>query len=223
MQKIHERYKVLFKDKKFLMPFISGLLLLGVSMVINYYASMYAVERASSSVTDIILSNIPVFDVDAAFVIGPIVFWIAIFIIGLSDPRKIPFVLKNIALFVIIRSFFITLTHIGPFPDHTIIDTVAGLTWLHNFSNSNNFFLFSAGGDLFFSGHTGLPYLMALVFWEHKAWRILCLASAVFFGAVVLMGHLHYSIDVASAFFITYAIYHLGLKLFKKDKLLFAK
>ena len=136
-------------------------------------------------------------------------------------PKRIPFTLKTIALFVIIRSIFITLTHIGPFPDHTAIDSFFAPSALQSVSSANNFFIFSAGGDLFFSGHTGLPFLLALAFWHEKPFRYFCLLSSVFFGVVVLMGHLHYSIDVMSAFFITYSIYHIAEKWFRKDRAMF--
>jgi membrane-associated phospholipid phosphatase len=74
------------------------------------------------------------------------------------------------------------------------------------------------GGDLFFSGHTGLPFLIALIYWDHKTYRIIFITLAAIFGSVALMGHLHYSIDVFAAFFITYAIYHIAMQIFKKDK-----
>ncbi len=80
---------------------------------------------------------------------------------------------------------------------------------------------FAFGGDLFFSGHTGLPFLMALVFWKKPILRYFFIASAIGFGAVVLLTHLHYSIDVLSAFFITYTIFHIAEFLFRKDRKLF--
>jgi hypothetical protein len=75
----------------------------------------------------------------------------------------------------------------------------------------------TSGNDLFFSGHTGLPFLIALIFWDHIYLRALFLGSSVVFGVIVLLSHLHYSIDVFSAFFITYSIYHIAIKLFQND------
>jgi uncharacterized membrane protein YccC len=62
---------------------------------------------------------------------------------------------------------------------------------------------------------------MAMVLWNKPLVRIFCLASSIFFGIIVLLGHLHYSIDVASAFFITYSIYHIAERFFPADQKLF--
>lgn len=220
MKEIAKKYRHGFADRRFVIALVASLVLVAASLIANYYAATYATGRESNFVTDIILSNIPVFDVDNYFVYGPIIFWAIIAAILLIDPKKIPFTLKSIALFVLVRSIFITLTHIGPYPDHTVLD-IAGPEWLRQLSSTSNFFLFSSGGDLFFSGHTGLPFLMALVFWRHHFIRALCLIASIFFAVVVLLGHLHYSIDVLAAFFITYSVYHIALRLFKNDRRLF--
>lgn len=202
-----------FSDRRFVLSFITAFLLLGISITATYFSIQYVNEKASSPVTDIILSNIPVFDVDGIFIYGPVIFWIIITLYAVFFKfKKIPFMLKNIALFVVIRAIFITLTHIGPFPDHNLTPV------------SNSFLsVFTSGSDLFFSSHTGLPFLMALVFWENKYARLFCLVSSFFFGAIVLMAHLHYSIDVAAAFFITYTIYHLSEKWFKTEQEFFTQ
>jgi hypothetical protein len=57
-----------------------------------------------------------------------------------------------------------------------------------------------------------------LVFWKHYHLRIFFIALSFFFGAIVLMGHLHYSIDVVGAFFITYTVYHIARVLFGRSK-----
>jgi hypothetical protein len=117
----------------------------------------------------------------------------------------VPFFLKSIALFIFIRAVFITLTHLGPAPSRTYLDPDDLLIRIN------------VGSDMFFSGHTGMPYLLALMFWEDKLARYISLTAACIFGAAVLFGHLHYSIDVFGAFFITYTIFHIAQKLFPQD------
>lgn len=209
LRSIKPRYQV-FKERQFAFSYVVSLLMLAFSLFVNYYASIYAAESASSSVTDIILSNIPIFDVDGLFVFGPLVLWVCVALLLLMYPNKVPFTVKSIAFFILIRAGFISLTHIGPF------NTVSPIE-----SGANFLSYFSSGDDLFFSAHTGLPYLLALIYWESKLLRRVLVLCSMFFGVIVLMGHFHYSIDVASAFFITYAIYHIALKVFKRDKVFF--
>jgi hypothetical protein len=217
MKEIHKRWGSSFSDRDFTISCLVGFLLIGLSLIINYYAARYALHSASNFVADIILSNTKPVNVDIIFMWGPLIFWSIIAAVGLYEPRRIPLILKSVAVLVVIRSVFITLTHIGPFPD--MIPTVSmNFDFIKDLTSSANFFLFSSGGDLFFSAHTGLPFLMALVFWDQKIMRAFCLTSSVIFGIVVLLGHLHYTIDVASAFFITYTIYIIVCKLFPHDK-----
>ena len=187
------------------MSLILSLAMFIASLVVSTYANTYATERASNAVTDIFLSNIPIYNVEDIFVYGPLVFWTFMILVALASPRTLPFTLKSISLFTIIRAVFVSLTHIGPFPTQTIVDT-------HNIISS-----FSVGNDFFFSGHTGLPFLIALIFWDTWAIRIVCIAASIFFGIIVLLGHFHYSIDVLSAFFITYSIFRLSQVLFAQD------
>ncbi len=200
-----KRFKPFLSNRAFLISIGISLLLLFGSLFINYAAGMYATEKASNSVTDIILNNIRVYDVDGIFIYGPLVFWFFVSIILILDPGKIPFTIKSIALFIVIRSIFISLTHIGPFPVQIPL------------SSDNPLYGLIFDGDLFFSGHTGFPFLLTLLFWENKKLRYLFLITSVIFAIVVLLGHYHYSIDVLAAFFITYAIADIARFLFKKD------
>jgi membrane-associated phospholipid phosphatase len=65
--------------------------------------------------------------------------------------------------------------------------------------------------------------LMAFIFWDSKPLRYIFIGWSVLFALTVLLGHLHYSIDVASAVFITYTIFHLSQIIFKKDFVLAKK
>lgn len=202
-------YRQYFKNRQFILSAVVGFLLMFLSFYLNFHAGTYANNSESNSVTDIVLSNIRVYDVDGIFVYGAGLFWIVVIGLCLLRPNRIPFATKSIALFVIVRSIFISLTHIGVFPNHLIVD------------HTKLFSAFSFEGDLFFSGHTGLPFLMALLFWDNKILRYLFIATSIMFGIVVLLAHLHYSIDVLSAFFITYGIYKIAERFFKADKKVF--
>jgi membrane-associated phospholipid phosphatase len=186
-----------------------SLLFFAASIVANYYANIYALKKSSNAVTDILLSILPVINTNLIFVEGSLVFIAFIAILLAREPKAIPFVLKSVALFVVIRSFFVILTHFGPFPDRAVMDD-------YNFISS-----FTSSADLFFSGHTGMPFLFALIFWRQKILRYIFLASSIIAGASVLLAHYHYSIDVASAFFISFGVFHIAIWLFKKDYTLF--
>jgi len=204
-----KKYSLHFTNAQFIVACIISIACLIGSLFIYYYAEVYATESQSNAVTDIVLSNIPAMNVDGIFVYGGAIFILFCAALLLYNPEKIPFTLKSVALFVVIRSLFVSLTHIGPFPTEGIIDSPHFMR------------MFTTGADLFFSGHTGLPFLMALIFWDDKLLRVFFIACSLFFGAVVLLGHIHYTIDVFAAFFITYTIYHIARFLFKTDRTLF--
>ncbi len=212
LEKLKRRYQFLWFKTHFKSATAGSVLLFIASVIANTFAGLYAAERASNPVTDIILSNTPVFDVDVPFVYGVVVLVAFLIILIVIHPKRIPFTLYSLSLFFFIRSAFVSMTHLAPYPVHTAIDFQSKLVLM----------LF-AGGDEFFSGHTGTPFLMALVFWREKWLRYLFLAWSFFFAAIVLLGHVHYTIDVFSAFFITYGIYHLALWLFPKEHAMFLR
>lgn len=205
-----EYYKIVFTDKNFLISFFGGLLLLTVSLITQFYISGYTDSLPSTPVTDLILSNIRVYNVDGIFVWGSVLLLFVGVYVGLKNINTMPFAMKSISLFVLIRSFFVILTHISSFPTRIAIDSP--------FFNSEFFNGIFTGNDLFFSGHTGLPFLLALIYWKDKTLRTIFLGFSALFAIVVLMGHIHYSIDVFSAFFITYGIFEICKLLFKKER-----
>jgi hypothetical protein len=206
---IFNQYRACLSESKFLLSLLSAFLLLSASLVTNFYAGEYATASQSNYVTDVILSNIRVYQVENIFIYGPLLFFILLTAIGFSRPKVLPFTVKGIAVFTLVRAVFISLTHIGSFPTSLQINPES---FMHDFS---------FGGDLFFSGHTGLPFLMAIIFWPNKYLRWIFVTTSFFFGTVVLLGHLHYSIDVLAAFFISYSIAHLAEYFFPHDRRMF--
>ncbi len=205
MKKLLAHHKQYWTQKQFLGSNILGILLLMGSLTVNHFASNYAIREASNSVNDIILDNIPHFNVDFILNEGVMVVLGLLVLFLFLEPKHIPFAIKSIALFIVIRSIFISLTHLGPPLDRVMMDPEDFMSPL------------SSGSDFFFSGHTGMPFLLALVLWDNKVFRYTAFAVTLMFGTAVILGHFHYSIDVFAAFFISYTIFHLATVFFPSD------
>jgi hypothetical protein len=170
----------------------------------------YAWQRASQAppVRDLVLDSLPTVNADAVIVQGAILFLLICIALFLWHPRHLFFGVKAVALFVMVRATFLNLTTFGVHPSQAVFDDGFGSA-LYNLVNFD--------GNFFFSGHTGMPFLMALIFWNIKQLRVLFLAIAVLFAASVLLAHVHYSIDVFAAPFITYGIFRIAQWLFSSD------
>ena len=123
----------------------------------------------------------------------------------LWKPKKFHYALGMMSLFLLVRSAFIVLTHLKA-PIGAIPVTSQGFLSFLTYSN-----------DLFFSGHAGLPFLGFLVYNDSKI-KYFMLFSSIILAITVLFMHVHYSIDVASAYFITYGVYIIGTPLFSDDE-----
>lgn len=203
MKTIINRYQTICMEQGFILSSVNAFIMLLGSFIIMNYAGTYAFQVASNPVSDLLLDYIPLYNVTFFHINAAISFWMIFSTYILTQPTFIPFTLKAAALFVVVRSGFICLTHLGVPTNHLVISNVSSL------------FLFK--GDLFFSGHVGGPFLMMLIFWKNLPLRYICLTMALFFAYIVLIGHIHYSIDVFAAPFITYGIFHLSQFLFLKD------
>ena len=200
-----QKHKIFWQQKSFVYNTLIGVGLLVVAFFANQYANSFTLTHTGSAVKDILLDNLPVVDVHLIFSEGAVLFILILAAILLYEPKYIPFALKSIAVFILVRSFFLILTHLGP-PAHEIyIDPTDLISRI------------SSGNDLFFSSHTGLPFLMAFIFWEQKPARYFCFVCSAIGGIAVLLGHLHYSIDVFSALFISFGIFHICKNFFPKD------
>jgi hypothetical protein len=192
------------EKRKYNESLAEGFTFLVFSIFLTHYASRYAKLRASNPVDDLILSNTTVHNMETIFVQGAIALSLFVVLLSFRYYKGAPYLLKTVALFISTRALFVMLTHIGPFPLQLDLE-----------SNLLNFI--TTGNDLFFSGHTGLPFLLGLIFWKHPLLRYFFVTSSIVLGGAALLSHLHYSIDVFAAFFITHSIYTLSKKFFKND------
>jgi hypothetical protein len=151
-------YRTHFGSHRFTRSLVQGAAFLAASLIAIFAAVSFATENASNHVADLVLSNVGPYNVRFAFVYGTFIEFAILAALLAHRPNRLPFALKAMALFLLVRAVFISLTHIAPSP----IDPVKPAPFL------NAIFF---GGDQFFSGHTGLPFLAALTFWHMPFWR----------------------------------------------------
>ena len=201
-------YRTLLGNRAYLRSLSEGAAFLAASTIAIFAAVTYATVHASNHVTDFVLSRVGPYNLRFLFVYGTFAAFVITAGLLAWRPNRVPFALKATALFLLVRAVFVALTHMAPSP----IDPQKPAPFF------NSIFY---GSDLFFSGHTGLPFLAALAFWHMVRWRIFYLALTVFFGSIVLLGHYHYSIDVLAALFITHGVFQISCWLFGRDYALF--
>jgi hypothetical protein len=205
------RHTHFWKDKTIMLHTLLSVVLLCISLYLIYYARIYTSDYLDNVVPDLLLDHIPIVSVGYIFFQGAFMFLLALIGILVWDPKYIPFTLETTALFFFARSFFMVMTHLSA-PATEYYKYVE-----HEHHVRNVLFTISSGNDLFFSGHAGFPFLLALVFWQQKHLRLLFLLCSLIGSVAVIVGHLHYSIDVFSAYFIAFGIFEMSKFFFKKE------
>lgn len=203
--KIWHEWKVLLGDRAYRISLFAGIVLMIGAQISNQLASVYNDSQTYISVGDLILDYIPTVDMHFFFAWG--MYFLTVFIICyalFAKPETAPFALKTYAVLIFLRCGFILLTNIGPPVDSFYVGGVIGGDFFTHFIFKN---------DLFFSGHTAYPFLGYLIY------RKTNIAWILFFGTIlmavtVLLMHVHYSIDVFAAFFITYGVYSFSRWIF---------
>lgn len=213
-----------YKEKNGLVQYITGMyqsiipvvksryLYYGVLAVIagaglNFASETYLHNYMSQGKTlpmlsDLILDNLPFYDVSLIYDIFCLVpiFLVLIYLIHKKDYNRIPMFLLLTGIFYIVRGIFIVLTPFGNPPMFNGSDPL-----FHGFSN------FELG--VYPSGHTGNVFLMFLLVRDKNyKWLIfLCLVIVII---ALFLARGHYSIDILSGLFFSYAIKAFGEKHF---------
>ncbi len=189
---------------------LEALLMFVLALMVQKFADMYTSKVVGIPVGDLILSHLPTIDIDFLIVQGALVLTLIVLLLLITRPRYITFTAKAFAIFIIVRSASICLTHLGQDPKMLAHDVNSIGYGIYNV-------LYNSKNDFFFSGHTGTPFLMALIFWKDKFWRDLFILISITFAIAVLLAHVHYSIDVFAAPFMTYSIFAISKHLFPHD------
>lgn len=203
-----KKWVLLFGDPTYRVSLLLGILVFVSSYALTVFVSVRNDLISYSSVGDLFLDIFPTYNLEFLFTYGiySLVLYVFLYVV-LIKPESAPFALKTYGLLFIFRSAFVSLTHFGPpvgFFYEEISNIGGGL-----FSN----LIFK--NDLFFSGHTAIPFLAFLIFKDSYIFKWIQFIGSIIMGITVLLMHVHYSIDVFSAFFITFGIYSISLKLFQ--------
>ncbi len=193
----------LFKSKYLYIGLLSVIAGIGLNIASQTYLHNYIIAgKALPMLSDLILDNLPVIDVSLIYDIVsliPIILAI-IYIFHKKDYNRVPFFLLMIGLFYIVRGIFIVLTPFGNPPMFNGSDPL-----FHGFAN------YELG--VYPSGHAGNVFLIFLLVKDRGyKWIIgICLIIVIF---ALFLAHGHYSIDILSGLFFSYAIRAYGEKHF---------
>lgn len=185
--------------------FYLGLAVLFAGIRLNFMSQAYLHAYISHGKTipvlsDMILDNIPLWDIDymydIASLLSSLIF--AIYVVHRRKYGEVPLYLLLCGVFHLVRGIFIVLT---PFGHPPLFDGTEGLF--------NGFSKYELG--VYPSGHTGISW-MFFVLATDKRYRTALMACLVVIVAALFLSRGHYSIDVLSGIFFAYAIKSYGEK-----------
>jgi len=198
-------WKNAWSHRKFRVTTITGsIVLLGILVFLPFFFAIIE-QRDGSMLNDRLLRILPAMDVS---VVTFIIIWsMIVFLVVrcIQDPTIFIVAFCSVILLFFLRMITITLFPLNP---------PVGLIPLKDPLSS----LFYGGTqvfitkDLFFSGHTSTQFLIFLCL-HKKRDKLLALLSTIAVGLLVLIQHVHYTIDVMAAFVLTYFVYLLGKKI----------
>jgi hypothetical protein len=195
-----ETARILHK-KATLMKLIPNIVILIIAFKIFGVLGRYAESFSYPAQGDFFHDLIPLMPLNPLVSYGyPLILLLLSLYFVLGEPAYLNSFVFMVAILIIVRSLFFSMTHLGApavrIDDFTEIGTMKTL----NFTK-----------DLFFSGHLAVPFLGFLIV-KNKTARVLCLLASALMGFGVLAMHTHYSIDVFAAPFVTFGLFWLTNK-----------
>ena len=187
---------------------LSGVLLFFFLSYCFYTKLGWVADQRSLPVgTDWLLRHLPVYNVLPVLSWG----WFALHIYAAYVaiayyPRRMPFLMFMLGVYICIRTLFIFLSPIGP---------PAGMVSMRDmdFIFSKIMGTYTFNNEFIFSGHMSIPFLFFL-FFDTKLRRTVMMTGSLLMGACVLLSHNHYTVDVLAAYPVSYSIYALSEKVY---------
>lgn len=181
-----------------------SLIIVGVAAFMDFFAGVYVRGAETADVPDLILDHIGPYDWGWLFVYGYLGLVFALFLYPMFlHIRTLHIVMSQFSLLVMLRAIFMIFTHLA-----TPLDAIeVSFPWVFKGLSFEN--------DMFFSGHTAIPFLGFFLFKGSKV-RYFFLIGSICMAVSALVMHRHYSIDVFAAYFMTYCSHKIGRVLIRK-------
>ena len=198
---IFQPFGPVFKSKFLYIALLSFIAGAALNIASQTYLHNYTSEgKTLPMLSDLILDNLPVLNVSLyydIFALIPIIL-VLVYIVHKKDFNRIPVFLMMSGLFYVVRGIFIVLTPFGNPPMFNGSDPLF-----------NGFGKYDLG--VYPSGHVGNVFLMFLLVKDRGyKWAIfICLILVII---TLFLAHGHYSIDILSGLFFSYAIRAFGDK-----------
>lgn len=200
-------WKTVWQDKSFRYKLFTGIFLITIILISYPFFFQYIEKRKGFLFNDRVLSIIPAYDVYI-----PIFFfiWSSAFLLSIAaikDPQILLTFLTSYIFLSLVRA-----TSIFLFPLETPPGIIALIDPLSNHFYGVPFIT----KDLFFSGHVSTLFLMYLCHTK-KSFKFYTLISCFCVSILVLVQHIHYSIDVLFAFPFASICYKIAKKISNKQ------
>lgn len=205
-EEIEDKWSIVFRNKTFRIKFIIGVILvIGVLSALPFFFQ-HIEKRNGSVLNDLVLNRLNPKDISVFLFI---ILWSEAALFAFRSFKSPAIFLTFIyGFFILSISRMITISLVPLDPPHGLIPLIDPI--------SNQFYGKTfITKDLFYSGHTSAAYLMFLCF-RRKIDRFIGIFCSIAVGFLVLVQHVHYTIDVLAAPFFTTLCYWLGKKLVTK-------
>ena len=187
-----------FRNKTFVALALVAIILI---LLPSFFA--FIEKRDGMVLQDFVLDRLPAMDVSIPTFI---IIWSVVLLVFYRiyyNPSIFLVIAYGFILMCLCRVLTISLIPLNPPPGLIVLkDPIANIAY-----GGNGIFITK---DLFYSGHTGNMFLFFLCL-QHKWDKIIALVASFLVGILVMVQHIHYSIDVFAAFIFTYFIF-LGAK-----------
>lgn len=205
MEEIVVQWSAIWEEKSFRIKSITGVIVLII--IFGFFPIFFElIERRNGIVlNDLLLAVLPAYDLSVP--IFAIIWSMSVLVVirCFWDPDFFIVLMWGFILLSLTRIVSISLVALNA-PEGIVIlrDPIVSLFYGKRFITK----------DLFFSGHTSTQFLFFFCL-NKRSDKIIALIASVAIGAMVLIQHVHYTIDVVAAPFFAFLVYKSALSICK--------